>query len=640
MKPPGIPPEENDRLFALYRTGLVDSPVSESFDRITRMAAKALDVPIALVSLVAEERQWFKSRFGLDAAQTPRDISFCGHAVEQRCPLIIADALLDPRFADNPLVTGVPHIRAYAGMPIFTADGYAIGTLCAIDRRPRHFSDDEINWLRDYALIIEDLLHAKERIDLGTDLLRNLGEREAVFREAFELAAIGIVHVSLSGHLLRANQYFTNLLGYDERDFDQLSLAGLTHPDDIHSTSTLMHQISATVIDSFRIEKRLQRKDGEYVWISLSVALKKSSSGRPEYLIGVIEDIDERKLADIELIRIRDSLQAEVAQQTQKIVDTNDTLRGYVKRLLESERTVRQVQQRLQTIADNIPVLIGYWNRQLRCEFANEAYRGAFGLEPDEIVGMDMPSLVGADAFEELRPHTRLVLLGNPQRFERTRTRADGAQFISEVRYMPDFNEFGQVQGFVTQATDITSARNVQQALETAHARLLDNSETDYLTGLANRATFTQKSEEAVADLRSRGQSFGLLLLDIDHFKQINDAFGHDVGDGVLCAVGDLLKAHRGDNRDIIARLLEDEFAMLCVGEFDEGALRELGERIRVKVRDEAMQFESGLVRYTMSCGITRTQPHEETMRTIHSRAKAALLEAKAAGRDTLVYKA
>lgn len=123
MKAPDLPPEELERQAALERTGLLDTEPEERFDRFTRMACNAFRVPIALVSLVDENRQWFKSCQGLSASETSRGISFCGHAILNSSLLVIEDASLDPRFSDNPLVTGDPHIRFYAGAPYTTAKG-------------------------------------------------------------------------------------------------------------------------------------------------------------------------------------------------------------------------------------------------------------------------------------------------------------------------------------------------------------------------------------------------------------------------------------------------------------------------------------------------------------------------------------
>jgi GAF domain-containing protein len=158
MQPPPFPDDERERLAALRRLGLTDTPPSAAFDRVTRMAAELLDVPIVLVSLVDERRQWFKSCVGLDASETPREVSFCGHAVFLRAPLVVNDAHKDPRFHDNPLVTGAPNVRAYLGIPIYTRDGRALGTLCAIDHQPRQFSERDVQVLSRMAKIVEHLI--------------------------------------------------------------------------------------------------------------------------------------------------------------------------------------------------------------------------------------------------------------------------------------------------------------------------------------------------------------------------------------------------------------------------------------------------------------------------------------------------
>ena len=132
-----IPEDEEDRLKALERYAILDTAAEDQFDRITRLAAGMVGAPIALVSLVDEARQWFKARVGLDVDQTHRDLAFCSHAILQDDLFIIPDASRDPRFKDNPLVTGDPSIRFYAGAPLRTHDGFKLGTLCVIDRTPR-----------------------------------------------------------------------------------------------------------------------------------------------------------------------------------------------------------------------------------------------------------------------------------------------------------------------------------------------------------------------------------------------------------------------------------------------------------------------------------------------------------------------
>lgn len=162
MERPRIPLDEAQRLAALHATRLLGSAPEETFDRITRTAARLLGVPIALVSLIDKDRQWFKSRTGLDACETPREISFCGHAILSDEPLVVPDAAQDARFVDNPLVTGDIHLRFYAGVQLYSVDRKKIGTLCVIDSRPRQLGPGELDALRDLARMVEQLVYHRQ----------------------------------------------------------------------------------------------------------------------------------------------------------------------------------------------------------------------------------------------------------------------------------------------------------------------------------------------------------------------------------------------------------------------------------------------------------------------------------------------
>ena len=166
-------PHERQRLELLACTRLLDSEENESFDRITRLAAALFDAPMALVSLVDQRRQWFKSRIGLAVRETERSSSFCSHALAAAGVTVIEDARLDARFTDNPMVTGAPHIRFYAGAPLRLASGHALGTLCIIDTRPRTFGAADCARLADLAELVMaqvDLHQLAGRIDGVTRL--------------------------------------------------------------------------------------------------------------------------------------------------------------------------------------------------------------------------------------------------------------------------------------------------------------------------------------------------------------------------------------------------------------------------------------------------------------------------------------
>ena len=160
MQAPSIPSNELQRLATLHSLNILDTESEERFDRITRMAQRMFGVPIALVSLVDESRQWFKSSVGLDASETPRDISFCGHVILGDEVFYIPNAIEDERFADNPLVTGSPDIRFYAGCPLSAPNGDKLGTLCVIDSKPKEMTQDDLSCLKDLASMVESELGA------------------------------------------------------------------------------------------------------------------------------------------------------------------------------------------------------------------------------------------------------------------------------------------------------------------------------------------------------------------------------------------------------------------------------------------------------------------------------------------------
>jgi predicted signal transduction protein with EAL and GGDEF domain len=165
MEPPLIPGEEAERLLELRSYGVLDTEADAKFDDISELTRYVAGTEIGIISLVDTNRQWFKSCVGapLGQQQTPRDISFCGHTILQREPLIIPDALADPRFADNPLVVGEPHLRFYAGFPLISANGFVVGSLCAISRQPHQLNDDQIkSILRLAKLTVQQLEYLRE----------------------------------------------------------------------------------------------------------------------------------------------------------------------------------------------------------------------------------------------------------------------------------------------------------------------------------------------------------------------------------------------------------------------------------------------------------------------------------------------
>jgi diguanylate cyclase (GGDEF)-like protein/PAS domain S-box-containing protein len=489
---PGLPSRKTERLDAARGREQRDVP-SESFDRITELAAEVLEVPITLISLIDDSRQWVKAQVGLDMREAPRDISFCAHAVHLRRSLAVPDTTKDIRFAANPLVLGQPFIRAYLGIPLYSRAGHPLGTLCAIDVRPRDFTAKEVRALSGFANIVEELLH-------------------------------------------------------------------------------------------------------------------------------------ERELA------------AAAARETQILKAKNQELQAKIRKALNSERSLRVVEQRLRSITNNIPAMIGYWNSELQCEFANNAYQELFRVRAKWTIGTSMRVLLGDGHFSSIEPLAHLALAGEPQHFVRRTVKSDGSAAYIEVRFIPDFSDDGNVRGFYVLAGDITEARNARIALEAINEKLARESATDYLTGLSNRRVFSERSEAASRRFKEAGEAYGLILLDLDDFKQVNDAYGHDVGDEVLRAVGGVLKDQLRCDRDIAARLGGEEFAILCFGELEKDSLRVIAERVREQVAAASVNTPKGVLRVTGSFGIALCDANDVGWKNIYARADAALYEAKAAGKNRVEF--
>lgn len=183
MLTPIRPTDEAFRLEALRRLDLLDTAPEPRFDRIVRLATRIFGVETALVSLVDAERQWFKAKVGLEVCETPRDVSFCGHAILDPEGLVVEDARQDPRFADNPLVTGSPHVAFYAGMPLRSSEGLALGTLCLLDSAPRPFGPEERQTLQDLAA------WAERELQTGPTelrLIQSLREAQARYQGLFD----------------------------------------------------------------------------------------------------------------------------------------------------------------------------------------------------------------------------------------------------------------------------------------------------------------------------------------------------------------------------------------------------------------------------------------------------------------------
>lgn len=276
-----LPPDEVARLAELRQRNILDTPPEECFDRVTRLASEHFHVPIALISLIDETRQWFKSRVGFEACETGRDISFCGHAIMLEKPLVILDARADPRFADNPLVAGLPNIRFYAGAPLITRNRLKLGTFCIIDTQPRSdFGPLEAAHLEHFAAIVVD------RLDL-LESEQQLRSSEAQFKALLENSPAGIYRLDPQGHISETNPAFLKMLGY-RRTGDLIGV----HPEEARMVErppswwTDLNRNKLAACESAWV-----RRDGTVLWARETIRTVVSSIGEVLYYEGCLIDV-------------------------------------------------------------------------------------------------------------------------------------------------------------------------------------------------------------------------------------------------------------------------------------------------------------------------------------------------------------
>jgi diguanylate cyclase (GGDEF)-like protein/PAS domain S-box-containing protein len=538
------PPDEIERQQLLRSLNLLDTEEEEVFDRVTRLVSRLLKVPVALFSLIDENRQWFKSRVGLEIRETPREYAFCSHALLQDQPLVVADASSDARFADNPLVTSDPNIRFYAGVPIRTSGGLAIGTLCALDERVRVLTADELCILIDLADIVQKEVQDRERLAVaGRHMLRSeaiLSATEARFRSIFDLASVGIALVSPGGAWLSVNEALCKMLGYTREELQRLTFQQITHPDDQDIDADQVRRLrnGDPGVGQLQLEKRYIRKDGSIVWVNLDLSRKLNEAGAIEYLITVIKDISRQKNAEGALSALHADLEARVTARTLELHERELELRSVIENANDAYIGLDQAG------------IVTVWNR---------AAEQTFGYSSLEAIGQPLDDLIIPQAMVSAHRNGmhRYVTTGVStvlgKRLELPAVRKDGSALIVEVR-MSALELHGE-QMFSAFLHDISERKE-------AEARREYESRHDMLTNLLNRRALLETLPIAQGRAARTGKSMALLFIDLDGFKAVNDDLGHDAGDSVLRTVAARLQ-EVVRKTDSVFRLAGDEFTVL-----------------------------------------------------------------------------
>ena len=329
MKVSPLPENEKERLEELRSYQILDSEPEQDFDDIVELASQLCDSPIALITLIDESRQWLKAKIGIDISETTRGMAFCAHAIHDNDIMIIRNATQDDRFHDNPLVTGDPHIRFYAGMPLITSKGFKLGTLCVIDQKPKDLSELQLKALRILGKQVVNLLELRIRnLELKNQVLEktteikdafardiierkhneeSLREAEVRYRTIFDNALDGIYQSTREGKFMLANPALAKIFGYasSEELVNTVSDIGsqlYADPQDRLNLKNLLARDGKALGYEFRVFK----KNKEIIWVRVNVRAVYDEVGNITYLEGTLRETTERKKAEAQIIKEKD----------------------------------------------------------------------------------------------------------------------------------------------------------------------------------------------------------------------------------------------------------------------------------------------------------------------------------------------
>ena len=607
--------EERHRLEALQSLDILDTPEEPEFDELIKLASEICDTPVSLISLIDKDRQWFKAALGVSVKETPRDISFCTHAIQQSDLFLVENASTDPRFSENPLVTGEMGIRFYAGVPLHAPNGYAIGSLCVIDTVPRILTESQKNALLILGRQVKARMELRQKqkllekaIEENLKLLATLRDRNALFSAFMNNGPFVSFIKNVEGQFVYYNERWRTRFKASGDEFLGKTMFDLMSPTIAselrgHDLEILQGGVPVEIAESL--------EDAEHKithWKSYKFPFQ-SESGE-QHLAGMSIDVTQELCRKVELERIR----------LEK---------------LELARSLEASQLMMQTFVNSNPNICFFKSEEGRYLSYNSRFQKFYGVGPQTWIGKsdheirtrEIADLFRAQdlaVFDQDAVMESLVCIPNVEgefvwskTFKFPITTADGSRILAGV------------------AVDVTREMEKEKALSEANFQLERLATTDVLTGLSNRRVFEDRiAIEFESALRSQ-RAFSLIVMDIDNFKRRNDTYGHAAGDSALRHLGRvLLETIR--QGDVAARIGGEEFAILLPDTDTSGAAL-LAERIRVLLG----QFDSNVSRLTVSTGIAALDPRQpqwiQNWERLIFCADSAMYQAKRSGKDRFV---
>ena len=612
---------EKARLDALHALNVLETAQEERFDRLTRIAARVFNAPIALVSLVDKDRQWFKSRQGLDVCETPRSVAFCEYAVRSRELVLVPDATKDDRFKDNPLVTGEPLIRFYAGAPLFSSCGqYVLGTLCVIDTIPRLDTEPHLPILEDLAATASHELaagHAREQMEHA---LSGLDDERSLHRLVIENmpATLAVINTDLTYKLInqsfsqfsntpiRPGMHICDVLGEErfalvepylkraldghtvhfeaantDKNGDPINYEVRYQPNfDAHGNVTGITSLGTDVTRRRRLESSIAALARMHFGAGTNLADNSHEA------LGRVADLLDMKFAGIMRRSPSGKMESTVTHAPEGFTVGDMPVAQHLMRQVISSGECVALEDVTQA-AD----LTGITPGQLPIR--------AFAAAPIIIDG----EVVGGVGFANPTPHKAEFL-----DIEMEVVRLAGSIIARE---------------FARAEADAKIARRERELHELAT--------TDPLTSLANRREVMRRSQREIDRAVRYATRFSIAIVDIDFFKAINDEHGHAAGDLALVETANILK-NSTRAVDCAGRIGGEEFAILMPETLGDSAFDAM-EKIRREIEEHTYFSKNTDLKITVSIGVATNQ-EGESLEDLMGRADQLLYLAKQSGRN------
>ncbi len=444
---------EDERLFELFRYQILDTEAEKDFDDLVELAALICETPISLISLIDKNRQWFKARKGMKESETIRDVSFCAHAIQPAQELIVKDASSDSRFSDNPLVTGDPNIRFYAGIPLITQRGFTLGTLCVIDRKPKELSKEQLATLRLLSNQVMKQLELRLKIIELNEAHQQITKKDRLYR----LIAYNSkdVIVMMTSDEIPIYTFLSpsakEVFGYEPEELIGKSPFDIIPEEDVAIIKKEIHPASLAGKTQVK-ENRIRKRDGSIIWTQFISGPAYDDHGEVIGIMATVRDISEQKKTEFKLV--------------------------------ESERLYR-------LISTNSNDLISVFEAtpEAKSIFVSPSAKAILGYEPEELIGTSPFDLMLPEEVLALKETAHQeTLRGKASRTENRLRKKDGSYIWIEAFSQPIFDIQGKLVAFQSSGRDITERKKLEEQLkrEKEKAEKATLAKSDFLSTMSH----------------------------------------------------------------------------------------------------------------------------------------------------------